>query len=110
MENIIDDDSDDPDVSVKNGDKDPSEVSQNLVSEVSRNLVKHPDVVVDEVEGQDTSGAVVGIVVTLLVAGLLIIMIYFGRKYLGSEKKLSEDVMYVLTGQFDLCNISTRSL
>merc|ERR1712042_416078 len=98
IESIIDDDSDDPDVSMKNGDKDPSEV-QNLVSEVSRNLVKHPDVLVDEVEGQDTSGAVVGIVVTLLVAGLLIIMIYFGRKYLGSEKKLSEDVMFTTVGR-----------
>jgi len=90
-----------PDVSVdemKNEDafeaviKDRSKASQILSGE------KHPEVEVQEVEGQDNSGAVVGIVVTLLVAGLLIIMIYFGRKYLGSKKKLSDDVMFTSVG------------
>jgi len=59
---------------------------------------EHPDVMVDEVKGHDTSGAVVGIVVTLLVAVLLIIMIYFGRKYLGAKQKSTDDVMFTSMG------------
>merc|ERR1712142_1179703 len=89
----IEDGNDEEKVSARTVIKDRSEASQSLSGE------KHPDVTVDEVEGQDTSGAFVGIVVTILIAGLLIIMIYFGRKYFGSKKKLPEDVMFTTVGR-----------